>query len=114
MGIKTSRRKKSPRSPAAKKPAKGKPAQPKAKSVSFRWTVLDANTVAIAGDFNNWDAQVHPLKKGKDGTWNVTLRLKPGSYEYRFIVDGEWREDPFNPNRVANPHGGFNSVCEVA
>ena len=74
---------------------------------------MDANTVAVAGDFNNWDAQVHPLKKGKDGTWKVTLRLKPGTYEYMFFVDGEWREDPQNPNRVPNPHGGFNSVCEV-
>jgi hypothetical protein len=31
-----------------------------------------------------------------------------------FVVDGDWREDPLNPNRVPNPHGGFNSVCDVA
>ncbi|HET7854189.1 MAG TPA: 4-alpha-glucanotransferase, partial [Candidatus Methylomirabilis sp.] len=91
-----------------------KPAQPKARPVSFQWTATEANAVSVVGDFNNWDPQAHPLRKGKDGLWKVTLRLKPGRYEYMFIVDGEWREDPRNPNRVPNPHGGFNSVCEVA
>jgi len=94
--------------------ASKRPVHPKTKPVAFRWTIVGANTVAVAGDFNNWNPEAHPLKKGKDGTWKVTPRLKPGTYEYMFIVDGVWRDDPLNPNRVPNPHGGFNSVCEVA
>lgn len=88
--------------------------QPKAKPVAFQWMVTGTNTVSKVGDFNNWDPQAHPHRKGKEGDWKVTLRLKPGTYEYMFVVDGEWREDLRNPNRVPNPHGGFNSVCEVA
>jgi 1,4-alpha-glucan branching enzyme len=86
----------------------------RAKPVTFRWTVTKAKTVTVAGDFNNWDPHAHSLKKGKDGTWRASLHLKPGRYEYMFVVDGDWREDPLNPNRVPNPHGGFNSVCDVA
>ncbi len=90
-----------------------KPVQLKTKQVSIQWTGTEATTVSLTGDFNNWDPQRHPLKKVKDGVWKVNLRLKPGRYEYMFIVDGEWREDPLNPNRVPNPHGGFNSICAV-
>jgi len=109
MGTQEGSRKKSARVPASKKPV-----QSKAQPVTFRWTVTTAKTVTVAGDFNNWDPHAHSLKKGKDGTWRVSLRLKPGRYEYMFVVDGGWREDPLNPNRVPNPHGGFNSVCDVA
>jgi 1,4-alpha-glucan branching enzyme len=98
----------------AKTTARKKPAGPKTKQVIFQWTLTEAKTVAVVGDFNGWDPHAHPLKKGKDGDWKATLRLKPGMYEYIFVVDGEWREDPLNPNRVPNPHGGFNSVREVA
>lgn len=95
------------------KTTRKKPARPTTKQVAFRWTLTEANAVAVVGDFNGWDPHAHPLKKGKNWEWKATLRLKPGMYEYMFVVDGEWREDPLNPNRVANPHGGFNSVCEV-
>lgn len=97
----------------AKTTARKKPARPTTKPVTFQWALTEANAVAVVGGFNGWDPRAHPLKKGKDGKWKATLRLKPGMYEYMFVVDGEWREDPLNPNRVANPHGGFNSVCEV-
>jgi 1,4-alpha-glucan branching enzyme len=109
MGIPKGKPKKTARTRTSKKPI-----QPKTKQVAFRWTIMGANTVNVAGEFNNWDRQAHPLKKAKDGTWKVTLRLKPGSYEYMFVVDGQWRDDPLNPNRVPDPLGGFNSACEVA
>lgn len=98
---------------AAKTPARKKPVAPKTKQVTFQWTAAEANAVTVVGDFNAWDPHIHSLKRGKDGGWKVTLRLKPGTYEYMFVVDGEWREDPLNPNKIPNPHGGFNSVCEV-
>jgi 1,4-alpha-glucan branching enzyme len=97
----------------AKTPARKKPVTPKTKQVTFQWTVTEANAVTVVGDFNAWDPHARPLRKGKEGRWQVILRLKPGTYEYMFVVDGEWREDPLNPNRIPNPHGGFNSVREV-
>ena len=56
----------------------------------------------------------HGLKKGENGVWQVTLELAPGKYLYKFVVDGAtWKEDPENPDKVADPYGGFNSVLTV-
>jgi 1,4-alpha-glucan branching enzyme len=92
----------------------GKPARPRAKPVSFRLEAPEATAVAIAGDFNSWDPSAHLLSRSGEGLWQVTVRLSPGIYQYKFLVDGaEWREDASNPNRVPNAYGTFNSVCEV-
>jgi 1,4-alpha-glucan branching enzyme len=81
------------------------------KSVTF---VLDApagSDVAIAGSFNNWQPQT--MTKGQDGLWRINLHLVPGTYLYKFRIDAEWREDPSNPRKSPNEHGGYNSVCDV-
>lgn len=84
------------------------------KSVSFRLSAPQAQSVAIAGDFNNWSENARQLRRRKDGVWWVVLRLSPGVYQYKFVVDGShWEEDPANPNRVPNAQGTLNSVCEV-
>jgi len=84
------------------------------RAASFQIAAPEAKSVALAGDFNNWDPQVTALKRDKTGVWKVALRLQPGRYQYKFLVDGsEWKEDPGNPNRVSTPFGTFNSVCEV-
>lgn len=41
------------------------------------------------------------------------LMLAPDRYEYRFVVDAEWVNDPFATEQVSNPHGSFNSVLVV-
>ncbi len=97
----------------AKPSAAAKPHAPRARQVSFEWPETGAFIVSVAGDFNNWDPQAHPLRRGKDGIWRVTMSLKPGRYEYKFVVDGQWRPDPFNPDMVPDSHGGSNSVREV-
>ena len=92
-----------------------KPAQPRAKASSFQISAPEANGVAVVGEFNQWNPESHPLKKGKDGVWKGSLRLEPGTYQYQFVIDGvEWKADPHNPNRVATPYGSFNSVREVS
>jgi 1,4-alpha-glucan branching enzyme len=88
---------------------------PNTKSVSFRLDAPEAKSVTIVGDFNQWNQSARPLKQRKDGVWWVNLRLSPGTYQYKFVVDGSrWQEDPSNPNRMPDSHGGYNSVCEVA
>lgn len=88
---------------------------PNTKPVSFRLNAPEAKSVAIVGDFNQWNQSARPLKQRKDGVWWVNLRLAPGKYQYKFMVDGSrWQEDPANPNQIADSHGGYNSVCEVA
>jgi len=72
-----------------------------------------ATEVYISGQFNDWAAEADPLTKGEDDIWRVTLTLAPGQYEYKFVVDGTWMEDPDNPDSVADPFGGNNSLLTV-
>ena len=71
--------------------------------------------VLVAGDFTGWAASPWPLADGDgDGTWTLEAELDPGTYEYKFIVDGVWLHDPSNPNQVPDPFGDFNSVLTIA
>jgi hypothetical protein len=72
-----------------------------------------ARRVCVAGTFNNWSPDATPLKNDGCGEWTAELSLKPGQYEYRFVVDGEWMDDPRVPERVRNSYGGFNSVLTL-
>ncbi len=73
----------------------------------------DARTVAVAGSFNDWNPQANPLEHATDGEWSIRLMLRSGQYEYRFVVDGVWADDPKAAARAANPYGGLNSVVNV-
>ncbi|MCK9294857.1 MAG: isoamylase early set domain-containing protein [Desulfobulbaceae bacterium] len=82
-------------------------------STEFSLTAPEAKQVFIAGDFNDWNASEHAMRKFKDGKYSKMLKLKPGRYEYQFIVDGQWWTDPANPNRQPNSFGSENSVIEI-
>jgi 1,4-alpha-glucan branching enzyme len=81
--------------------------------VTFELTAPDAAGVSVAGAFNAWDPNANPLTKGADGVFRATIEIAPGSYEYKFVVDGTWVEDPANPDTVSDPYGGKNSVLTV-
>ena len=49
-----------------------------------------AQSVFLSGTFNDWDSSAFPMQEAADGTWCATLQLAPGTYEYKFLVDGEW------------------------
>jgi 1,4-alpha-glucan branching enzyme len=83
----------------------------KAKKVKFAIVAPQARKVMVAGDFNNWEAKTS-LKKGKT-MWEKDLSLKPGKYEYKFVVDGNWINDPSNNSCVWNSFGTQNSVIEI-
>ena len=73
-----------------------------------------AQAVQVAGDFNNWQPSVNPLQKvGPSGIWQAKIKLSPGKYRYRMVVDGQWQQDPYNAQTEMNPFGEFNSVVEV-
>ena len=48
-----------------------------------------------------------------DGKWAKELTLPPGRYEYRFVVDGQWVDDPAAKETLPNPFAGFNAVLIV-
>jgi chromosome partitioning protein len=89
-----------------------------AREIVVRFRDPRARDVRIAGDFNGWvpDKGVRSLVEQGDETrvWTKILVLPPGRYEYRYVVDGEWREDPENPDAVAAPGGGRSSVLVVS
>jgi 1,4-alpha-glucan branching enzyme len=81
--------------------------------VTFCYSAPQAKSVLVAGDFTGWQQAPLSLKRDKSGVWKKTILLPPGRYEYRLLVDGEWRDDPQCPNRHPNQFGGTNCVCIV-
>jgi 1,4-alpha-glucan branching enzyme len=80
----------------------------------FSFTAPAAHSVLLAGDFTHWQKQPIPLHKEAGGVWKATTLLEPGTHHYRFIVDGEWRDDPDCTLRVQNPFGTQNNVVKVS
>ena len=93
------------------------------KSVEIECVAPNAQEVYVGGTFNGWDPGQTPMRKGADGTWRVSLRLPPGSYEYKFVVDGEWVCEPGvdefdpklagSPDCVPNVYGSWNRKLDV-
>jgi 1,4-alpha-glucan branching enzyme len=83
------------------------------KKQTFALTAPTASSVLLVGDFTHW--QKHPISmhRGANGVWQTTIDLKPGTHHYRFLVDGEWRDDPECAMRVPNPFGSQNAVRQV-
>ena len=74
---------------------------------------VGAGAVAITGDFNRWAAEGIRLSHEGNGTWRTALELAPGEYQYRILVDGQWRDHPEASKRVPNPYGTQNCVLVV-
>jgi len=85
----------------------------KPKMVNFALSAPEAKNVSLTGDFNSWDIHSHTLKKNFKGTWEININLNPGRYEYRFLVDGEWRNDPNCTTCVPNPFGTKNCILTL-
>ena len=94
------------------KKAKESKAKPKRHRVRFSIFAKDARHVVLAGDFNQWDQTCKCIKK-KNGHWEKTVLLPPGTYEYKFLVDGRWCLDPTNDHVCANSFGTRNNVRVV-
>lgn len=95
----------------AKKTAAKKPAL---KNVTFTVHADKGKSVYLAGVFNQWSLTAKKMAyKAKSGIYTATIKLAPGSYEYKFVIDGTWCADPENTNSVPNDQGTFNSVIDV-
>jgi len=105
---------------ATKGAAKTKPAKKssgsapkKTPSTEFKLFAPDAQEVYLVGEFNNWDPNGYKMRRFKDGTCKKSVQLKPGRYEYRFLVDGQWWTDPDSGEKAHNPYGSENSVIHI-
>jgi 1,4-alpha-glucan branching enzyme len=84
------------------------------KKQSFRFTAPDARSVLLVGDFTQWQKHAIPLQRQEGGVWMTAVELQPGKHAYRFLVDGEWRDDPECTLRVPNAYGTQDMVREAA
>ena len=85
----------------------------KIKPQKFSYTTPHARNVQLVGDFTNWQERPVQLHQEANGVWRTAIRLDPGTHYYRFLVDGEWRDDPECPHFVPNPFGSHNAVRQV-
>ena len=96
---------------AAQKPAAKKPV---AKNVTVTVHAEKGKAVYIAGEFNKWNPTAKKMAyKAKNGLYTATVKLAPGDYQYKFVIDGTWCADPENANAVPNDQRTFNSIITV-
>ena len=84
--------------------------------VQFVLRDVDAKSVAVSGDFNDWQLNGVPLRDADgDGVWTGLIALRPGLHKYMFVVDGQtWMTDPEADRYVDDGFGMRNAVITVA
>ncbi len=76
---------------------------------------VGASSAWLCGDFNDWDPDTDPMKRAKDGSFKLVMRLAAQrTYRYRFLLDGDrwendWEADRYEPNDF----GEDDSVLEL-
>ena len=84
------------------------------KTVVFDLEAPAHSDVRIAGDFNNWNPESLSFSDVPDEPrWRKRFSLKPGSYRYKYLLDGQWIEDPGNDKTVDDSFGGINSLINI-
>ena len=73
--------------------------------------------IFLAGNFNSWNPS-DPKYLLKDdgppnGLWSITVKLPPGTYQYKFVADGKWIKDPSAPGSAPDGFGGQNGQFDV-
>jgi 1,4-alpha-glucan branching enzyme len=63
--------------------------------VTFSIEAKEANEAFVVGDFNNWNIEEGALSKLKNGTFKGVFDLeKESTYEFKYLVDGQYVNDP--------------------
>lgn len=83
------------------------------RTVEFQLSAPQAKNVNVCGTFNGWRTNAGRMTKDFRGIWKGSVQLKPGRYEYRFFVDGQWIDDPRAEKTVANQFGSMNAILGV-
>lgn len=76
---------------------------------------LWADRIYVVGDFNQWDEAATPMQQERDGVWRATVELRRGSsYEFRYLIDGQWTSDSHADGFAQNRFGVSNSVVHAS
>jgi hypothetical protein len=83
--------------------------------IAFTYCAPTAKVVQVAGTFNDWRPEANPLEHKGSGEWAARLMLKSGQYEYRFVVDGVWVDDPQATTAIKQSpwRAQFGSACGI-
>ena len=84
--------------------------------VTFKYpNEANCESAVLAGEFNDWSVEAHPMKRLKDGSFSLSLSLATGySYRFRYVLDGDiWVNDPAADNYVPNKFNQDDSVVTV-
>jgi len=89
-------------------------------TTEFSYYAPEAQSVFLAGSFNDWNPDAQLMNRDDEGIWRTSLELPPGRYEFKFIVDGEWCCQPDGdaqatdcPDCTINEFGTMNRVLDV-
>jgi len=80
--------------------------------VVFTVQAAEAERVQLAGDFNDWTLSGSEMEAA-GGVWKKTVKLPPGRYRYRYVIDGRWQSDPLNAVAEPSAYGGDDSILVV-
>lgn len=83
------------------------------RAVDFVFEDAPGKEVFLAGSFNNWQMTTPMSDKKIPGVYTRRLLLEPGEYQYKFVVNGEWRLDGSNGCFTPNGFGELNSLLKV-
>ena len=79
------------------------------REIEFRFFRPEASQVFLVGDFNGWNSTGQPMVRAENGEWLSRLTLPEGTYQFKYLADGEWFLDyaafgleygPYGPNSV--------------
>jgi len=84
------------------------------RAINFICQAPAAASVALVGDFNQWNPAAHPMKQMPDRAWMLTMELKHGHHRYAFLVDGALTLDPRAQGVTKNDRGERVSMVPVS
>lgn len=83
------------------------------RTARFLFRGAAGESVAVCGDFNNWDPFIHAMEETSPGMYQLELPLPKGRHYYDFVYRGEELPDPLNPDKAATREGKEVSVLVV-
>ena len=82
-------------------------------TVRFVFPGAIANSVFLVGDFNKWDEHSLPMQKTSSNRFELELKIPPGDYQFKYLADGIWWNDPEADDFRPNYWGSEDSVLKV-
>ncbi|HOO70813.1 MAG TPA: glycogen-binding domain-containing protein [Spirochaetota bacterium] len=83
------------------------------RTIEFRLYRPNARMISLVGDFNNWNPEADLLEKGDDNIWRLVKRISPGTYRYKYVVDGKWMADVYNNESCSDQTGEICSMVYI-